>query len=106
MELAIQLIVLGFLVEAIVETIKLLWKGGKLNTNQLISLVVGELIAISVGIDIFVVIGVESNLPIIGVVLTGILISRGASFVHDFVDRIKGVRNNEVKTSNNAKSTI
>lgn len=91
MELAIQLIVLGFLVEAVVETIKLLWKGGKLNANQLISLVVGELIALSVGIDIFVVIGVESNIAIFGVVLTGILISRGSNFVHDFVDRIRSV---------------
>lgn len=90
MELAIQLFVLGLLVEAIVDTLKLIIEDGRVSKVKILSLVVGIGIALTVGIDIFEVIGIVSRVEIIGIVLSGILISRGGNFIHDLMDRIRG----------------
>ena len=47
-------------------------------------------------IDRDVLVGVELSIPIVGVVLSGLLVSRGSNFVHDFVQLVYNLRaNNE-----------
>lgn len=90
MELVLQVTVLAFLVEAIVETLKLLWKGGKINGAQVTSLVVGLILAGTTGVDVLQILAIPSNVPVVGVILTGILISRGGNFVHELFDKLNG----------------
>lgn len=89
MEVILQIAVLGFLVEALVDTLKLLYADGKIIKSKLVSIVIGLVVALAVGADIFDAIGITTQFPIVGVVSTGILISRGGNFIHDLVDRIK-----------------
>ncbi|ABI68436.1 hypothetical protein Swol_1126 [Syntrophomonas wolfei subsp. wolfei str. Goettingen G311] len=35
------------------------------------------------GIDLFATVGLPINIPYLGLILTGIIISRGANFIHD-----------------------
>ena len=78
----------ALLVEAIWETLKLVWKDGKANVNTIGALVVGILTSILAKLDIFAMQGISLSIPIVSYVLTGILISRGANFIHDLFNKI------------------
>ena len=41
------------------------------------------LLCILANVDFFALVGVELSIPIVGIVLSGLLVSRGANFVHD-----------------------
>lgn len=47
------------------------------------ALVLGITIALGTGIDLFATVGLPINIPYLGLILTGIIISRGANFIHD-----------------------
>lgn len=89
----VTIITIALLVEAIWETLKMIWKEGKININTIGALVVGILVSILAEIDIFTMQGINLSVPVIGWILTGILLSRGANFIHDLFNKIgdKGV---------------
>lgn len=84
-----QLFVLALLVEACIETVKPIWQPEKRTVGFFASLGVG--IAASVGInylaglDLFAWLGVPLSPAIAGILLTGVLISRGSNFLHDLI---------------------
>lgn len=84
----INILTAAFLVEAIWETLKLIWDKGKLCLDCIGSLVIGVLISIIAKIDIFELQGLVLSIPFIGYILTGILISRGSNFIHDLYGKI------------------
>lgn len=90
METTIQLVVLAILVESVWESLKMVWEDDKFNIDAIGTLVLGVLIALVVRVDIFDVINISATTSIVGVVLTGILISRGGNFVHDLLKRLEG----------------
>lgn len=90
MDIAIKVIVLAVLVEAVWETLKPIWQEGKFNVDVIGTLVLGVLIALVVRIDIFKVIDISTSQSVVGVILTGILISRGGNFIHDLFNRLEG----------------
>lgn len=83
-----QLIVLAIVVESVWETSKLVWQKGKISVDRIGALVVGLLIALTVRADIIALLGFEEYIPFVGVVTTGILISRGGNIVHDILEKI------------------
>ena len=84
----INILTAAFLVEAVWETLKLIWDKGKLCLDCIGSLVIGVLISILAKIDIFELQGLVLSIPFIGYILTGILISRGSNFIHDLYGKI------------------
>lgn len=88
MNIITQLIIMAFLVEALWETLKMTWQEGKLNKDRVGALVSGLIIAFTINIDLFTTIGLTPNFKYVGVIATGILISRGANFMHDFFKSI------------------
>lgn len=95
LEMFVKLIILAILVEAVWETLKLTYDKDKLNRSTIGALVVGLVIALSVNFDILEMLGFKAVVPYIGVVLTGILISRGGNYVHDLLKKWKGATVNE-----------
>ena len=89
----VTIITIALLVEAIWETLKLVWQEGKININTIGALIVGIVVSILAKIDIFAMQGISLSIPLIGWILTGILMSRGANFIHDLFNKIgdKGV---------------
>ena len=84
-----QLVLIAILVEAIWENLKVVWAEKKLNINMLGSLVLSIIICVLAKVDVFVIVGIELSLPIIGSVLTGIVVSGGANFVNDLFSKLQ-----------------
>ena len=85
-----QLVIVAILVEAIWENIKMIYQSGKISISMIGSLVISVLLCTLTNIDIFPIVGLTISIPIVGSVLTGIIVSRGANFVNDLFTKLKG----------------
>lgn len=85
-----QLVIIAILVEAIWENIKIIYDKQKFNINMLGSLLLSMIVCVLAEIDIFKIIGINLIVPIVGSLLTGIIVSRGANFVNDLFKKLKG----------------
>jgi len=94
-----QILILAAIGEAVWETLKLVWEKkaltdskGKINPDKIGALAVAILIAFGAKMDLFPLVGVPLSIPYLGYVLTGVLISRGAGFVHDLLTNLKSLK--------------
>ena len=85
-----QLVILSILIEAIWENLKMIWQNGKFSIDKIGALVISVLICILAKIDIFPIVNLSVSIPVIGSIFTGIIVSRGANFVHDLFNKISG----------------
>ncbi len=94
MEGVLLIITLAIVVEALIEYGKSVGKAfasgeWKTAVTQLVAVCVGVFLCIVSGADLFAAADVTFTLPYIGMVLTGVLISRGANYVSDFVKKLQ-----------------
>ncbi|NLG31943.1 MAG: hypothetical protein GX550_00300 [Syntrophomonadaceae bacterium] len=87
-----QLVLLAILAESIWETVKPIWEKKKLNADKLGSIAVSIIITVGAGVDLFTIVGIPINVPSLGLVLTGIIISRGANFIHDLMRLTEAIK--------------
>jgi hypothetical protein len=85
------IIIAALLAESAWETGKMVWQQGKVSVDRVGALVVGLIFAVGAGLDLCALLGLSFKLPLIGQVLTGILLSRGANFVHDLFKLAEGL---------------
>lgn len=90
----IKITILALLAEAIWENLKMIWENNKFSVNRLGALILSVILALATQIDLFKVLDIEI-VPVIGSIFTGILISRGANFIHDLLVRIENLRKGE-----------
>ena len=90
----IKIMILAILCESIWENLRMIWDNGKFSINRLGALIISVIIALATQIDLFGVLDIEI-VPIIGSVFTGILISRGANFIHDLLKKIQSLSEGE-----------
>lgn len=96
----VLIITMAVVVEALIEYAKSIGKAfssGEWKTaiTQLVAIVVSVLLCVATGADLFAVVGIVFVWPWLGILLTGIIISRGANYVSDFVKRLQGAQKNE-----------
>lgn len=84
------LVTMGILVEAVVEVIKSIYNEGRVNYTVLLSIVVGILFAFTLRVDLFQLLGIEVHIAYVGTILSGLIVSRGANFVHDLLGKLQG----------------
>jgi hypothetical protein len=89
----VKLLIIAASVEALWETLKMFWDGSKVDINRIGSAILGILLCILANVDFFALVGVELSIPIVGVVLSGLLVSRGANFVHDLLKIVYEIQN-------------
>lgn len=93
MDAMLVVIVLAVLVEGIVQVVKT-WtpEGANLPTWlwPVVSAGVGVVVCVAASVDVFTLLDISLSVPVLGAILTGVLISRGASFVHDLWNRVRG----------------
>ncbi len=89
----VQLLVIALIGEAIWETLKMTWQEGKVKVDRIGMIVVGLLLAFGAQADLLAMVGIPLVIPYLGYVLTGLLISRGANFLHDIWSAIGALRN-------------
>ena len=61
---------------------------GELHYQMILSLIFGIFMAVAYKIDLLKLVNIESDIPYIGCVLTGILFSRGSNYVHDILQTL------------------
>ena len=76
---------------------------GKSHAIQYVTILVGIVIAVSFKVDIFSTLGAEEYPLVLAYILTGLLISGGATFVNDVFKLVAGAKDN--KFSNNDSDT-
>lgn len=91
-------LMLALIVEAFVEYAKSIGKGlaegqWKTAVTQLCSIAAAQVLCFATGLDIFKLVGLEFAWAWLGVVLTGIFISRGSNYAADFVKRLQNLKN-------------
>lgn len=84
----LQFIIAALMVEALWETTKMFWQNGKFCYDRVGAVAFGELVAISANIDFLSAVGLPTYIPYVGTILTGLLISRGANFMHDLLENL------------------
>ena len=57
-------------------------------TSFVLGLIVGIIVAVNFELDLFEIVGLEGRVPVVGAILTGLIISRGANIVSDILGRI------------------
>lgn len=88
MEKFFNLILIAFVIEGIVTYVKTWFVDGNFKWQQLATVAIGILLTVAYNIDLIAVFGVESSIPFLGNVLTGVLASRGSNFLFDFIESI------------------
>ena len=84
----IAIVAIAFLCEAVWETLKMIWQDGKFSVDRLGAIIISVFVALIAGLDLFVLIGIPLAIPVVGFILTGLLISRGSNFVHDLYKKL------------------
>lgn len=88
----LQYVVAASVVEALWETTKMFWQNGKFIHDRVGAVAFGELIAIGSNIDFLAAVGLPMDIPYVGRILTGLLISRGANFMHDLLENLNNIQ--------------
>lgn len=76
------------ILEGIITYINNFFVSGEPHYQMMLSLVFGIFIAVAYDIDILKFINIESNIPYVGSILTGILFARGSNYVYDLMNKI------------------
>jgi len=104
-----KIIVLAAIGEAVWQSLKMVWEKketadarGKFNPDKLGVLAIGILVAFGSGLDLLAAVGIPMTIPYLGIVLTGILLSRGAGFVHDLLTYLKSLKEILLNKADNA----
>lgn len=95
MENFIILMFVSLLAEGVWETIKMIWQNGKLSIDKIGALCVALVITVSTKLDLLELLSIKSNIPYLGIILTGVLVSRGSNFIHDLLSKIGTVKINK-----------
>lgn len=85
----IGLALFSVLVEAVVNVLKDVKDGHKVNTTLLMSLAVSLIATVGFNIDIFSMVGFETSIPFLGAVMSGVIVSRGSNYTSDLITRLK-----------------
>lgn len=88
----IMFVMVAMLAESIWETAKMVWQDGKVSIDRIGALVVGVLLAVGMQIDLFATLGCPFSIPWMGMILTGVLLSRGSNFIHDLLGKMAGTK--------------
>lgn len=82
-------LLLAVLVEAVWESVKLLWEKGRFNTNQFGAMCIALLFSLATDTRLLEAVGITVAIPLLDRICTGLLMSRGSNFVHTLFDWVK-----------------
>ena len=94
MQTIVLILVLAITVEAIIQYSKTIIemlekKQYKTFATQLAAILLSVFICFTAGVDLYTLVGVSFTLPWLGMLLTGIVVSRGSNYPSDFIKRLQ-----------------
>ena len=86
-----KMIMITVLVEGIITYFNEFFVSGNAPWQMIFSLVLGIVVAIAYKFDLPRYLNMESNIPYVGCILTGILISRGSNYIYDLISKLTAI---------------
>lgn len=83
-----KLFTICMLIESIITYINGFFVAGESHYQVILSLILGVIIAVSYEMDLLKLLNIESKVPYIGSILTGILFSRGSNYIYDLINML------------------
>lgn len=65
---------------------------GKVSPAKILSMIVGVGLCLLLNLDFFGAVGMTTNIPLAGTIVTGLMVSGGSNFMHDIIKSVKGER--------------
>ena len=93
-----MVLVMSVLTEGVITYAKTWVVDRKIKWQMVAAVVVSIMICFAYGLDIPALVGLNSGIPFLGNVLTGILISRGSNYIYDLIKTIKTKKADENST--------
>lgn len=84
----IQVFIMSFVVVSIYDIVKSFYADNKINIHAIVTACLGVLLALLSKLDLFALLNIDFVIPLIGEILTGLVISKGANYVYDFITKI------------------
>ena len=81
----------AILIEAIITYLNQFFVQENFCWQMAISIVLGIVIAVAYKLDLLACFNLKSNIPYIGSVLTGILLSRGSNYIFDLITKLLNI---------------
>ena len=78
----------AIVVEGLVTYIKTIIVDRQIQWQIIVAMALGILTAITFEIDLFLIFGLSANIPFVGMVYTGILLSRGSNYIFDLLGKL------------------
>lgn len=91
MEKFFGLVILSIIIEGVVTYVRTWIVDKHVQWQQIMTCVLGLIIAVAYRLDLIALFGYESSLPYLGNVLTGILLSRGSNYIFDLIKKLLSV---------------
>lgn len=85
----LTLIFMSIIVEGLITYAKTFFFGGKQQWQMLVGIAMGILVALVYNVDIFALFGITAQVPYVGAILTGVLISRGSNYIFDLMKALQ-----------------
>ena len=82
------ILIMAVLVEAVITYIKTWVVNKEFKWPMFLSAVLSIVICIAYRLDIPLAVGIGSNIPFVGMIITGVLISRGSNYINDLLKKI------------------
>lgn len=94
----LSLVVLAIICESIWETVKMAIPYKLPDWGDRVGVMaIGILLSIASGLDLMIIIGIPLRIPVLGMIFTGLLISRGSNFMHDILATANNMQQNTKK---------
>lgn len=87
-----SLFLLAVVVEATVTYVQEWFVNKNFNWKQILAAVFGIIVAIGYNLDFIAMFGLQSTIPYLGTVLTGLAVSRGSNFIADLVKQVQNYK--------------
>ena len=95
MEQFFGLALMAIVIEGVITYIKEIFVNKNVMWQQVLGIVLGIVVAIGYNADLFALFGLTSTIPLLGCVLTGVLLSRGSNYIFDLVKQLQGYQTKE-----------
>ena len=84
-----QIIIASILTEALVKYSCNPGKDKRINLKCALSIIFGVAFSVFYNLDLISAICLETNVPIVGTALTGVIISRGSNYIFDLMKKLR-----------------
>ena len=98
-----SLLFMAIIIEALITYGRTVFVDKRIQWQVLASMLLGVICAISFEVDLFATAGVHASVPYVGMVLTGILLSRGSNYLFDLLGTITNLKVSNVVYNVNGK---